>query len=86
MATRKPPEGTVRTNVHINKENYELFKKLSKAVNYTFTDLVNEALVQFNNSIKVALETGDIQALIELYDKQISDAKKQLEEYKNTEK
>lgn len=86
MATRKPPAGTVRTNVHINKENYELFKKLSKAVNYTFTDLVNEALVQFNNSIKVAIETGDIQALIDLYDKQIDDAKKQLEEYKNTEK
>lgn len=79
MATKKPPAGTVRTNVHVNKENYVLFKKLSKAVNYTFTDLVNEALVQFNKNISAAIESNDINSLIELYNKQLDEVRKELD-------
>lgn len=84
MPRVNPPVGKTRKNVFVDDAKYELFKQLSKAVNYTFTDLVNDALEQFNSTIKVALETGDVQAIIDLYNKQINDAKKQLDEYEKT--
>lgn len=82
MPRVNPPVGKTRKNVYVDDEQYEVFKQLSKTINYTFTDLVNEALKQFNTTIKMALETGDAQALFDLYNNQISEAKKQLEEYK----
>lgn len=79
MATQKAPEGTVRKNVHVNIESYEMFKKLSKAVNYTFTDLVNESLNQFNKNISAAIESNDINSLIELYNNQLDEVRKELD-------
>lgn len=72
MSTRK------RVNVHVDNQQYEIFKKLSGLLNLTFTDLVNDSLKQFNDSVLAAINTGSAEGMIEFYRKQLEQTNKEL--------
>lgn len=78
MASRKPPEGKKRVNFYVDAQQYAIFQKVSGFINMTFTDLIDNSLRQVNASILNAVNTGSAEGMIDFYNKQVEQMKKEL--------
>lgn len=69
-----------RVNVHVDADQYEEFKVYSKITGVTFTDLVNDALVQFNQMIGGMIQAKDKDSLMKYMNDRIEQTKNLLKD------
>ena len=69
-----------RVNVHVDADQYEEFTVYSKITGVTFTDLVNDALVQFNQMIGGMIQTKDKDSLMKYMNDRIEQTKNLLKD------